>query len=448
MTKKSTVKKIICVVFAACALTFSVAFGGCRVKNGRDPINGKDLNIYDIYAAVKQETGNEDLTFSDFLKEYLSYNSTELEEKASLKAAINRSLLSSVSVRARFSQSMTGYGSGVILDVDRESGDMTVVTNCHVVYSAEYVGSNNGYSDRDGFSKNINLWLYGSESNYTNTNESNAIPATLIAASKTYDLAVLKVTDNARVKISQAFSASWAAGEENYVGETVYAVGNANREMLSANVGFISKDLEGITVNLGTETNTEFYEYSVIRTSATISGGNSGGGLFNAGGEIVGIVNSRGTNETEGAGYALTSSMTRRVTARMIADYSGTATHGVRIVKHGLVTHISDCYTTGLDGQGVAGKYEEISISSVLFGKCLGKLRENDIIKHVKVVRGTGTSSERVIEDMDINREHNFNDVMVSVQPGDAVYFTVKRDGNVLEPIDIYFNEADFELVA
>ena len=36
-----------------------------------DGVDGKDLNIYDIYAAVKAETANDDLTFDEFLREYL-----------------------------------------------------------------------------------------------------------------------------------------------------------------------------------------------------------------------------------------------------------------------------------------------------------------------------------------------------------------------------------------
>ena len=441
--KKRTFKRIIVAAAVALTLGFSAVLGGCSSFGGRDGVNGKDLNIYDIYEAAKAESGNTDMTFTEFLKEYLSYTPSELEQQASIKSAINRSLLSSVSVQCYF----MGYelnGSGVIVDIDTDKGDMTVVTNCHVVYSAK----SNGYAD------SIKLWLYGSESDYTKTYQNNAIEASIIAASKHYDVAVLKVTGNELVKKSQAQAAKWSEAEEVFLGETVYAIGNANSQGMSANVGYISKDLESVVVDLGDGHTLKYYmsvlksdksgyEYNVMRTSAAINSGNSGGGLFNLNGEIVGLVNSKSKSDETGFGYALTAASTKRVVQSMLDNYASVheEVHYLNRVRHGISVEVGDMYSTGLNEDGFAEIYEQVKVSSVSLSAASGKLSSGDILKHIKIMRGGN-----VIEDLDINREHNFHDAMLSVRAGDEVIFTVQRGGSEVTQT-VTFGESNFEKV-
>ena len=438
--KNKKIKAIVAGVALTVCVVLSSVFCGCIAGKGRDGINGKDLNIFDIYEAAKAQTGNPDLTFEEFLREYLSYNSSELEEATSLRASVNKSLMSAVSIRADFSypDSMSIYsntGSGVIVDIDVAKGDMTVVTNCHVVYNAHAVG--------DKYSDTIRLWLYGSESYYTKVNADNAIEAKIIGASKNYDLAVLQVKGNDLVKRSKAKSANWSKSEENYLGETVYAIGNptiGNGEfgMMSANVGYISKDLESVSVDLGDPT---FYTYNVLRTSTPINSGNSGGGLYNYAGELVGIVNAKGRDDAIGVGYALPASTVKRVVKRMISDSDGTEKHDVRLVKSGIEITVTDSYSTGLNDKGLAEIYEQVTVWGVDPGAALGVIKTGDIIKHVKIMREQG-----IIEDLDIMREHNFTDVMLSVEAGDLILITVLRGGVELSsPLQITYSASDFE---
>ncbi len=421
--KKRSLKAVIATVSVALTLGVSAAFGGCSLITGntaapRDGVDGKDLNIYDIYAAAKAESGNSDMTFNEFLREYLSYNPDEVENAVTLQTAINNSLLSSVSIQSQFNESGTtaAYsGSGVIIDIDKSSGNMTVVTNCHVVYSAKA-----RYTANNGYSNNIYVWLYGSESEYDSTYKNNAISATLVAASKTYDVAVLKVTGSDLVKKSQAHAASWAASEETYVGETVYAIGNANSQKLSANVGYVSKDLETIQVDLGTAIRSEAYNYSVLRTSAAINSGNSGGGLYNLGSELVGLVNAKSKSDATGFGYALTAASTKRV-VRNLLDNAGSSVSKVKRFKHGIEVSVTDMYSTGLNENGFAEICEQVQVKSSS-SAFYNKLNRGDVLKHIKITRGG-----KVIEDMDINREHNFHDAILSVRSGDTVEITALR---------------------
>lgn len=423
--KNRKLKVVLATVGVALTLGISTAFCGCNLVAPRDGVDGKDLNIYDIYEAAKAESGNESMTFTQFLKEYFSYTSNELENAASLKASINRSLLSSVSVQAQFNEygnaNLTAYnGSGVIVDIDREKGDMTVVTNCHVVYSAKAKTIN------EGFSNDIFLWLYGSESVYEETYRGNAITATLIAASKEYDVAVLKVEGSDIVKKSQARKAEWSTAETVYLGETVYAIGNANSQAMSANVGYISKDYEAIKVDLGDLNGG--YEYNVLRTSAAINSGNSGGGLFNLNCELVGLVNAKSKTDATGMGYALTAASTRRVVKNMLDNYAktGVEAHVIGRFRSGIVVEVSDMYSTGLNANGFAEIYEQVKVRRTDFNTAFsGKIKSGDILKKVKITRGGG-----IIENMDITREYNFYDVMLSAREGDVVEITVLRDGS------------------
>ncbi|MDE6691332.1 MAG: S1C family serine protease [Clostridia bacterium] len=424
--KNRKFKTILATAGVALTLGLSAVFGGCNLVSARDGVDGKDLNIYDIYAAAKVESGNPDMTFTEFLREYLSYNPDQIENAVTLQSSINNALLSSVSIQAQFKEyeyymeTDAAYsGSGVIIDIDRAKGDMTVVTNCHVVYSAKAKINNEGYS------KDIYLWLYGSESNYETTYKNSAISAKLIAASKKYDVAVLKVTGSDIVKKSHAQAANWSTAEEVYLGETVYAIGNANSQTMSANVGYISKDYEAIKVELG---DSSPYEYNVLRTSAAINSGNSGGGLFNLGCEIVGLVNAKSKSEATGVGYALTAASTKRVVKSMLDNYDKTHTeaHYVGRFKHGIVVEVSDMYSTGLNDKGFAEIYEQVKVTRTDFKTPFyGKINSGDIIKHIKITR-----DGKAVEDIDINREHNFYDVMLSVREGDTVEITVIHDGS------------------
>ena len=88
-------KKFLILVMMVAVFAASL-FGGCAVngRDGRDGKDAQDVSIQEIYEAAKSIEGNENLTFDQFLKEYLSYN----DDTVGLKSVINRSLMSGVSI--------------------------------------------------------------------------------------------------------------------------------------------------------------------------------------------------------------------------------------------------------------------------------------------------------------------------------------------------------------
>lgn len=436
------IKRVTAGVVLGGLFAVSAIFGGCSGTVGRNGANGKDLTVYDLYEEAKAQPGNENMTMDEFLREYLSYNSNELENYASLEAAVNRSLMSGVSIRARIREKSGGnvvttayYGSGVILDVDKTSGDMTVLTNCHVVYSVDGEFDLNGIM-LDGYSNDVTLWLYGSE-----YSDKESIGAEIVATSRSYDVAILKVSGSDVVKRSYARAAEWTDDEEIYLGETVFAIGNANANKMSASVGYVSKDLETIIVSVG-----ESFNYDVIRVSAIINHGNSGGGLYDRAGALVGLVNSKSREDT--GGYALPASAIRRLAGRMIANYNGVETHGVSVIRHGIRVEATDFYSTGLNADGFAELHEEVAVTGVAVGKVYEKLKKGDLIKNVKITRGTG-ENQQVVEDIPINRVHNFEDVILSVMPGDTVTITyLSADDRSEKQAVIVFEKSDLTTLA
>ena len=435
-------------LFCGCGLV-----AGTDGLDGRDGKDGTDVSVYDAYEALKRETGNNNLTFEDFLKEYLNFSGGEINSAASLQASINRSLMSAVTIMTRFKYKTTsllgnGYsykaftGSGVILDVDREAGDAYVVTNCHVVYD-------DTSADANYISEYVRLYLFGQDVegvNYSFAHDYSVIyddgygiEAQVIGASVTYDIALLKVTGSEVIKRSDAVAASFSDAEDVYIGETVYAIGNAAAEGMSAADGIVSKDSEYIELNLS-DKGAANIEYRVLRTTAPINHGNSGGGLFNTNGKIVGIVNSKDDSEdVDNLGYVLPANYVKRLLKLMYDSYNGSLVMGVNKAYLGVVTEVSDSYSRYDSENNRAVISEVVRVKSAQDAPSSSALQAGDIFKSVRIVGADGAEKEN----LKITREYHLRDVMFSVRQGDTVYLTVERGGSETE-VAISFNSNSY----
>ena len=435
------------------ALSCTLLLAGCTVSLGADGRDGQDVSIYDIFDqtnAARREEGLEELTFLEFVSEYLSYDSEELAQMTSLQTAINRSLLSSVQVTATFPAMVSGsmpwqqtegtvtsQGSGVIINVDKEAGDMYVVTNCHVVYNNSALGDSK-------YSTDVDVYLYGSEySIYTNNGEdyyiddTNAIPATIIGASLNYDIAVLKVDDSEAVKRSNVLAADWCEDEHVPVGETVYAIGNAAGDGISATNGIVCVDSEYISLDMyDTSSNyNDDFTYRTIRTSVPIYSGNSGGGLFNADGELVGIINSKTTAASYGEysdniSHALPAANVRRVVKSMTERYeqTGSATYGVYSVDLGFDVETASSTAYWNNTANLVDIIETVEVSSIDSGSWAeNNLQAGDIIKSIEI-KASG-SDGGTSESIEVTREYNVKEVLLSAREGDCITITVTRAG-------------------
>lgn len=427
---------------------------GLDGRDGKDGKDGASVTIYDLYEAAKQEHGGE-LTFDEFLRDYLSYSGSEINAAASLQASVNRSLMSAVTVLSRFKYGSYGFytykvftGSGVILSVDKEAGDAYVVTNCHVVFG-------DTSADANYISECVRLYLYGQDVNGVNFTLSKdrstiydygyGIVAEVMCASATYDIALLKVTNSDIIKRSEVVAASFSDAEDVYLGETVYAIGNASSEGMSASNGIISKDSEFISLNLSDKYSDDdaAISYRVMRTTAPINHGNSGGGLFNADGEIVGIVNAKDDDaDADNMGYVLPGNLVKRLLKLMYDQYSGYYTMGVKKAYLGVETSVSDSYARYDEESNRAVITEILRVKKIDSFPAYGKLMVGDIFKKIRIVDSDGNEKENLT----VTREYHVRDVMFSVRFGDTVYVTVERGGVEIEVAIVYNNNSYFKI--
>ena len=450
-------------ILASIALSVVMLLSGCSLKgkdgyDGRDGKDGQNVTIEDIYNKYVAEHG--EISFEDFLREYLSYSDEEIKDAVSLRAAINRSLMSGVTVLTKFpytsyrpsvfgQTAQTTYkmftGSGAILWMDKGAGDAYVVTNCHVIYDD---------SSDTTYCPDIRLYLYGQDTagvNYVTTSsditgdENYRIPAQIVGASVNYDIALLKVTGSTVLQRSDAIAVSdkqsvvealkdcfvTNEAEATIIGETVYAIGNASGEGMSASNGIISKDSEYIDVSISDSNSNLSNSFRVLRTTAPINHGNSGGGLFNTSGKLVAIVQAKDDAEdVDNMGYALPANCVHRLLVAMyenegkpISGSSGKK-YGISKAYLNIQTVVSDSYAR-LNEKGIAVIYETVRVKSIEGSPAEGKLQENDVLLTAKLISADGKT---VKEEIKITHNYSLSEMLISAREGDTLELGIERN--------------------
>lgn len=181
-----------------------------------------------------------------------------------------------------FENATTSAGSGVIIS---ENG--YIVTNYHVLAAGKQSISEDS---------EINVRLHNG----------NTHKAKLIGADSRTDLAVIKIEASGLKK------AEIGNSDEIVVGENAIAIGNS----LGKLGGTVTK---GIVSAVSRESNVGTYKLPLIQTDAPVNRGNSGGGLFNDSGQLIGIVTQKVSGETvEGLGFAIPSNVVVSITKDII----------------------------------------------------------------------------------------------------------------------------------
>ncbi len=157
----------------------------------------------------------------------------------------------------------TGAGSGVIIDANGY-----IVTNNHVIEGATSV--------------TVRL---------TNGHE---YAAELIGTDSISDIALIKITPNEELTV-----AVMGQSKNLVLGEEILVIGNPLGEL----GGTVTN---GIISALDRQMTVDGKRMTLLQTNAAVNPGNSGGGMFNLYGELVGVVNAKSTGEeVEGLGFAI-----------------------------------------------------------------------------------------------------------------------------------------------
>ena len=351
--------------------------------DGTDGLDGRDgmdgiPDVTQLYEKAMQE-GFEG-SYLDFLNSYLTLN-------ADSQVAANVALLSAVKVYV--SDYYTNYwgkktevsavGSGVIYKLNIEAGNAYIITNYHVVYNGNLSSEGKIYS-------NIKVFLYGYES------ESQAITAKYIGGAYDYDIAILQVEDSEIIKNSNARAADIASSKDIVVGSTCLAVGNPAAGSsssytdikMSVTQGVVSVDSENVSV--GDSSTGYTVSTRVIRVDAAINSGNSGGGLYNSKGQLIGIVNAKATSTSiENMGYAIPSDVVAGIADYAIANCDGEENRYIKKLYLGIGGVINSSKSVYDTSSSTVKLVEEIAVGEVSNDSIAsGILQEGDILKAVE----------------------------------------------------------------
>ena len=195
------------------------------------------------------------------------------------------------------SQGGGAEGSGVVLDSDGR-----ILTNNHVVADAETV--------------------------QVTLSDGRVYEADIVGTDPATDLAVVQLTDPP----SDLTAATFADSADVVVGEPVMALGNPLGLANTATTGIVSALDRPVTASA--EDGSDQVVTNAIQIDAAVNPGNSGGPLFNASGEVIGITSSiaslsggmsGGSSGSIGLGFAIPSNLATQIGDQLKED--GTAEH-------------------------------------------------------------------------------------------------------------------------
>ncbi len=357
---------------------------------GNDGADGADLNIYDIYQTAL-DSGFEG-SYLDFLDKYLDF-----EQSADNSAAITKGLRSAVLIECTIHNithmDSVQAGAGVVYRLNKTEGSAYIITNYHVVYSTSL----------NTVSNDITITPYGSD---------KKISAEYIGGSAIYDIAVLRTSD-AYFTTDLPLAVS-IANYDVCVGQTAIAIGNPAGYGISATTGIVSVESEYLTMN-AIDDRSQSVQSRAIRTDAAVNSGNSGGGLFDADGNLIGIVNAKSADTSyQNMGYAIPVSVATAVAQNIINNH-GTflkGTLGITVESVNPHSYLSD---------GKIRIAETVTVKEVE-GASVGKVVRGDIIRSISI-DGVETT---------VTRSFHITDVMLLSSPGDVVTLKVLRGNTEL----------------
>lgn len=351
-----------------------------------------------------------------------SYNvNISASENASMLGA-SKALLSVVSINANFEElfssgwygsqqtglrTTTYFGAGVIYKMDKSKGDAYIITNYHVVYNSASV-------EKDRISKDISVFLYGQE------NEADAIKATYVGGSSYYDIAILKVSGSSILKESIAAAATFADSDKVVVLDTAIAIGNPAGMGISATAGYVSVDSEKINIQI---TN-GYVKMRVMRVDTAVNGGNSGGGLFDENGNLIGIVNAKISDyRVENIAYAIPSNVAKHLADSILSSEKGVATRCIL----GVVPKVLSSKAVYDPETGKISIIETVGVESITENSAAsGIFLVGDVIRKLTV-----DGNEIMIQ-----REFQVRESMFAARVGSTVTFGILRNGS---PMDVHF---------
>lgn len=305
----------------------------------------------------------------------IEYNSdgTYAYTRDLVKAVKDSIVYIEVYVTYRGQETLYGAGSGIVI-----SQDGYIITNAHVAENENYPVSK----------LEVNVNTTDPE---TGDVVSNKYTAELLGSDTDTDLAVLKIDATGLT------AAKLGNSDELSLGDDVVVIGNP--------LGLETSVSKGVVSGL----NRQVYDdnsISAIQTDTAINSGNSGGGMFNMYGEVVGVVNMKLINDNaENLGFAITINDAKAVISDLITKgyVSGRPILGITCIQ------VSD-YLGAI--QGMTPGLLVTDIDQTL------AIADSELVVGDTITAINGTEVRSVDE---------VSEVIKDMKPGDTVTVTVVR---------------------
>ena len=179
-----------------------------------------------------------------------------------------------------FSQYVSsGAGSGVIISQSGKVG--YIVTNNHVIEGATSI--------------------------IVRLKDGTELPASLVGTDSMTDLAILTVSTDLTLTCAELGNS-----DNLVVGQEVLAIGNPLGEL----GGTVTN---GIVSALERQVKIEGENMTLLQTNAAVNPGNSGGGLFDMYGKLIGVVNAKSSgDDVEGLGFAIPANTVYQIVTELV----------------------------------------------------------------------------------------------------------------------------------
>ena len=409
-------------------------------KDGKDGQDATSLTAADLYKTAV-EKGYEG-SYLDFCRDVLNVDVSKMDEMEK----VSQNLTSVVSINSGFltisrdwkgnikKEAAYSAGSGVIIDLDKETGDALIATNYHVVYAK-------GSSEANGISPAIWVYGYGSlTGGFSYGNDvfydsfDEGVQATYVGGAMDYDIAILEIKGSEYIKNSIFTEAEIGDSDEIRKGGKVYVIGNPNDGGISITEGIISVESEHIEME--SLDGAREVSFRVIRTDAAINGGNSGGGLFNKDGQLIGIVNAKNVqSQVESMGYALPVTKVKNLCENILYNKRMNGSGSAKVAKLGVMSTISKSKAY-YDEEGALRIMEEITLTEVAAGYAAQNiLHVGDVIKEIKVGDG---------EWFVIKKQYQIADHLLLTKLGDTVQIKLVTESGEEKTVSIVFNSSSY----
>lgn len=305
----------------------------------------------------------------------IEYNSdgTYAYTRDLVKAVKDSIVYIEVYVTYRGQETLYGAGSGIVI-----SQDGYIITNAHVAENDSYPVSK----------LEVNVNTTDPE---TGDVVSNKYVAELLGSDTDTDLAVLKIDATGLT------AAKLGNSDELSLGDDVVVIGNP--------LGLETSVSKGVVSGLDRQVYDD-NSISAIQTDTAINSGNSGGGMFNMYGEVVGVVNMKLINDNaENLGFAITINDAKAVISDLITKgyVSGRPILGITCIQ------VSD-YLGAI--QGMTPGLLVTDIDQTL------AIADSELVVGDTITAINGTEVRSVDE---------VSEVIKDMKPGDTVTVTVTR---------------------